>query len=86
MSCVAVSGNETKEIELGRLNVMHEPENIKISRNPEQITCSADVSKYDEVTASLVMNEPFLFYLAYFKSLNRNVIEKVEDGKSNYTI
>ena len=54
VSCVAVSGNETKEIELGTLNVMHEPENVKISRNPDKITCSAEFSKYDEVTASLV--------------------------------
>ncbi|CBY14131.1 unnamed protein product [Oikopleura dioica] len=72
VSCVAVSGNETKEVELGTLNVMHEPENVKISRTPDQITCSADFSKYDEVTASL--------------SLNRNVLEKMEDGKAIFDL
>jgi len=70
--CVAVSGNETKEVELGTLNVMHEPENVKISRTPDQITCSAEFSKYDEVTASL--------------SLNRNVLEKMEDGKAIFEL
>lgn len=66
VSCVAVSGNETKEVELGTLNVMHEPENVKISRTPDQITCSADFSKYDEVTASLVIHHFFLDKL-YFR-------------------
>ena len=67
---MAVSGNETKEVELGTLNVMHEPENVKISRVPEQITCSAEFSKYDEVTASLVsfnFNRKNIKYVSEFE-------------------
>ena len=86
VSCVAVSGNETKEVELGTLNVMHEPENVKISRTPDQITCSAEFSKYDEVTASLVSFILVQKIQNIFQSLNRNVLEKMEDGKAIFEL
>ncbi|CAG5110372.1 Oidioi.mRNA.OKI2018_I69.chr2.g4782.t1.cds [Oikopleura dioica] len=68
VSCVVSSGNETKEIELGTLNVMHEPENVMIFQTPEQFKCTAEYSQYDTVTASL--------------TLNRNVKQQMENGEA----